>query len=248
MESERTVMETARYLKYVTSKYNVDFIFKVSIDKANRTSLKSFRGIGVDEGIEVLKEVKKEYKIPILTDVHHPYQAEMLKDVVDIMQIPAFLCRQTDLVLAIGRNAKMVNIKKGQFLEGNDIKYIIEKIESTGNKNIILTERGTCFGYRDLVTDFRNFIKMKTTGYPVIYDMTHSQQQMSANKGKSGGHREFAIPLAKGALATGYVDGIFLECHPCPEKAKCDRATALHIAEIEPLLKELMKIWEITRK
>jgi len=243
LESERTVMDTARYLKYVTSKYPVDFIFKVSFDKANRTSLHSFRGLGVEKGIEILKKVKKKFKINILTDIHHPYQAEMLKDVVDIMQIPAFLCRQTDLVLAIGRNAKMVNIKKGQFLTPTDMKYIIEKIESTGNKNILLTERGTCFGYHNLVVDPRSFLIMKKTGYPVIFDVTHSQQKPSQGR-ETGGSTEYAIPMAKGAVAMG-VDGLFIECHPCPDKAKCDKATALHIADIEILLKEVLKIREV---
>ena len=243
MESERTVMETARYLKYVTSKYPVDFIFKVSFDKANRTSLKSFRGLGVDKGIEILKKVKKEYNIPILTDVHHPYQAEMLKDVVDIMQIPAFLCRQTDLVLAVGRNAKTVNIKKGQFLAPKDMIYIIEKIKSTGNDNIMITERGTCFGYNNLIVDYRGMLEMKKFGYPIIFDATHSQQKPSKGK-ETGGSIEYVIPMAKGAIAMG-VSGLFIECHPCPKKAKCDSATALHIADIEVLLKEIMKIREV---
>jgi len=243
MESEQTVMDTVKYLKYVTSKYPVDFIFKVSFDKANRTSLKSFRGLGVDKGIEILKKVKKEHNIPILTDVHHPYQAEMLKDVVDIMQIPAFLCRQTDLVLAVGRNAKTVNIKKGQFLAPEDIQHIITKIESTGNKNILLTERGTCFGYHNLVVDPRSFLIMKKTGYPVIFDVTHSQQKPSQGK-ETGGSTEYVIQMAKGAVAMG-VDGLFVEIHPEPKEAKCDRATALHIADVEPLLKAVLKIREV---
>ncbi len=243
MESERTVMETARYLKYVTSKYNVDFIFKVSIDKANRTSLKSFRGLGFQEGMDILRKVKKEYNIPILTDIHHPYQAEMLKDVVDIMQIPAFLCRQTDLVVAVGRNAKMVNIKKGQFLAPEDMRHIITKIKLTGNKNILLTERGTCFGYHNLIVDPRSFLIMKKTGYPVIFDVTHSQQKPSISS-ITGGSTEYVIPMAQGAVAMG-VDGLFVEVHPEPKEAKCDRATALHIGEVEPLLKAVLKIREV---
>jgi len=243
MESERTVMDTTKYLKYVTSKYPVDFIFKVSFDKANRTSLKSFRGLGVEKGIKILKKLKKKYRVKILTDVHTVDQAIKLSKIVDIMQIPAFLCRQTDLVLAVGRNAKMVNIKKGQFISPKDVIHIIEKVKSTGNNNIILTERGTCFGYNNLVVDYRGMLVMQKFGYPVIFDCTHSQQKPSEST-ETGGSTEYVIPMAQGAVAMG-MSGLFIECHPCPKKAKCDKATALHIADVEVLLKEVLKIMEV---
>lgn len=239
--------EVAEYLKDIAAKYDVDFIFKASYDKANRTSLNSFRGIGFYESMYMLGLIKYLWGIKILTDVHTVEEAKIVAglNMIDIVQLPAFLCRQTDLVVALGNTHKTVNIKKGQFMAPSDVKYIIEKIESTGNNNIMLTERGTCFGYRDLVTDFRSFVQMKQYGYPVIYDVTHSQQQMSAGKGQSGGHRKFAIPLAKAAVATGYVDGLFVECHPNPKEAKCDSAVALHLGDIEPLLRETVKIWKV---
>ena len=179
IEDEKTTLKVAKYLKKLTSKYNVDFIFKASFDKANRTSINSFRGLGEQKGFEILKKVKKEVGCKILTDVHNIHQAIIAGEITDVIQIPAFLCRQTDLVVAVGRTGKIVNIKKGQFLAPRDMKYVIEKINSTGNNKIYLTERGTFFGYNNLVIDFRSFSIMKEFGYPVIFDATHSQQRPS---------------------------------------------------------------------
>jgi 2-dehydro-3-deoxyphosphooctonate aldolase (KDO 8-P synthase) len=235
MEGNYLPLAVARYLTDLTKDYPVDFYFKLSFDKANRTSINSYRGLGVKKGLQVLRNIKKEIECKILTDVHNIEQAEMVKDIVDIIQIPAFLCRQTDLVLAVGKTNKIVNIKKGQFLAPEDMKYIVEKVESTGNKNIMLTERGTCFGYHNLVVDFRSFTIMKKLGYPVIFDATHSQQLPSTSN-ITGGSREFTIPMIRAALAYG-IDGLFLEVHPNPETAKCDKNTVLSLAQVKTILK-----------
>lgn len=240
IEDEKTTLEVAKYLKELTSKYNVDFYFKASFDKANRTSLNSFRGLGERRGLEILKKVKKEVGCKILTDVHNERQAIAAGEIVDIVQIPAFLCRQTDLVLKIAETGKIVNIKKGQFLAPEDMKYIITKIESMGNNKIFLTERGTCFGYHNLIVDFRSFSIMKKFGYPVIFDATHSQQMPSLTT-ETGGSREYTIPMIRAAIAYG-VDGVFLEVHPYPAHAKCDSATSLYLGCVEDLLKEIEKI------
>lgn len=240
IEDEKTTLKVAKYLKKLTSKYNVDFIFKTSFDKANRTSLHSFRGVGFEEGVRILQKVKTTYNIPILTDVHTPHQAAFAGNKLDILQIPAFLCRQTDLVLAVGSYAHRVNIKKGQFLAPKDVKYIIEKVEASGNHNIMITERGTCFGYHNLVVDFRSFLIMKKFGYPIIFDVTHSQQRPSLTT-ETGGTTEFVIPMAKAAVACG-VDGLFLEVHPNPSKAKCDSATSLNLKDVKRLLEEIEKV------
>ena len=244
LESDDIAVKTALYLKSITSKYDdVDLIFKASFDKANRTSIKSFRGIGIQEGLRILNKIR-QLGIKVLTDVHCPHQANIAKDYVDVIQLPAFLCRQTDLAVAIGKTGKTVNIKKGQFLAPEDIKYIIEKIESTGNKNIMITERGTCFGYNNLITDYRAFIIMKKFGYTVIFDVTHSQQRPSLTN-ETGGSTEFVIPMAKGAVATGMVDGLFIECHPNPNEAKSDKATSLNFDQVKQLLKEIIPIWRL---
>lgn len=240
IEDEATTLKVSKSLKKLTSKYNVDFIFKASFDKANRTSLDSFRGLGEQKGFEILKKVKKEVDCKILTDVHYPHQAIVAGEIVDIIQIPAFLCRQTDLVLAVGRTGKIVNIKKGQFLAPEDMRHIITKVKSTGNDKIFLTERGTCFGYHNLIVDFRSFLIMKKFGYPVIFDVTHSQQKPSIGK-ETGGSTEFVIPMAKAAVACG-VDGLFLEVHPNPSKAKCDSTTSLNLKDVKKLLEEIERI------
>lgn len=237
IEDEKTTLKVAKYLKKLTSKYNVDFYFKASFDKANRTSLDSFRGLGERKGFEILKKVKKEVGCKILTDVHNVHQTIIASEIVDVIQIPAFLCRQTDLVLAVGMTGKIVNIKKGQFLAPEDMQHVITKVGLTGNGKIFLTERGTCFGYHNLIVDFRSFLIMKKFGYPVIFDVTHSQQRPSIGK-ETGGTTEFVIPMAKAAVACG-VDGLFIECHPNPEKAKCDRTTSLSLKEVKRLLEEL---------
>jgi len=241
IESEDIVKKTAVFLKELTSKYELDFIFKASFDKANRTSIKSFRGPGIERGLKILARLKDELKIKILTDIHTPAQAEKVAEVVDVIQIPAFLCRQTDLILAAARTGKIINIKKGQFIAPQDMKYIWEKIESVGRRRVFLTERGTFFGYHNLVVDFRSFAIMARLGFPVIFDVTHSLQLPAAGAGISGGEKEFALPLARAAVAFG-VDGLFCEIHPQPEKALSDSATSLDFAQTEELLKDVFSL------
>ncbi|MDD5584536.1 MAG: 3-deoxy-8-phosphooctulonate synthase [Candidatus Omnitrophica bacterium] len=241
IEDKRLTLDIAAYLKEAVANLPVTFIFKASFDKANRTSLRSFRGPGLKKGIPILEEVKKKLNIPVLSDVHCSHQIKELKDVLDVIQIPAFLCRQTDLIIEAAKTKKTVNIKKGQFLSPADMQYVIEKAESTGNKNILLTERGACFGYNNLVVDFRSFLIMKEFGYPVIYDATHSLQKPSALKGVSGGDRAFIAPLSRAACACG-VDGIFMEVHPDPKRAASDASTSYPLDKVKPLLKELMRI------
>ena len=252
IENEAQTFKVARYLKKITSKYpEVDFYFKASYDKANRTSGKSYRGVGLVYGMHILRNIKNELNIKILTDIHSVIQANVIKTYynwADCLQIPAFLCRQTDIIKAIARTGATVNIKKGQFISPEDVKYIIEKIESTGNKNIMITERGTSFGYHNLIVDYRSFIELKKLGYPVIFDATHSQQKPSANKGQSGGSREYTIPMIMGAIATGAVDGIFIETHPNPKKAKSDSATSLYLKDIEPIIKQALEIKKLVSK
>lgn len=243
IEGETLTYDFAKHLKKIVDKYDVDFYFKASFDKANRTDLDSYRGVGVYKGVRILKKIKEELGVKILTDVHYPHQANIVKSVADVIQIPAFLCRQTDLVVAIGQTGKGINIKKGQFLAPEDIEHVIKKIESTGNKNIFLTERGTVFGYHNLIVDYRSFLIMKKFGYPVIFDATHSQQKPSAGK-QSGGSREFTIPMALGAIATG-ADGLFIEAHFNPPKAKSDKATSLYLKDIDELLKKAIKIYGV---
>jgi len=246
IEDEQTTFDIANYIHQVMTKYpQIDYYFKASYDKANRTNLKSFRGVGFTKGIYILRDVSFKYGFKILTDVHTVEQANNIKTYpfINSVQLPAFLCRQTDLAIALGNTKKTVNIKKGQFVAPKDIKHIIEKIKSTGNNDIMITERGTCFGYNNLVVDYRGMLEMKKLGYPVIFDCTHSQQKPSEGI-ETGGTREYIIPMALGAVTTG-VDGIFVEVHSCPEKAKCDSATALHIADLEPLIKKIIAIREV---
>jgi 2-dehydro-3-deoxyphosphooctonate aldolase (KDO 8-P synthase) len=243
IENERLTIDIASYLKELVGAYPIFFIFKASFDKANRTSLKSFRGPGPSQGIRILEKVKKKLDIPILSDIHCRHQIKYIKDIIDIIQIPAFLCRQTDLIIEAAKTKKVVNIKKGQFLSPYDVKYIIEKIESTGNKNIFLTERGTSFGYNNLVVDFRSFLIMQAFGYPVIYDATHSLQKPSAEKGISGGDRQFIAPMTLGAVASG-VNGIFMEVHPKPKRALSDRNTVYPLTLVGGLLKKIIKVRE----
>lgn len=244
IESKKVTLEIATYLKESLSDYPVEFLFKASFDKANRTSLGSPRGPGLAKGIEILKEVKKKLGVGILTDVHLPEQVKFIKDIADVIQIPAFLCRQTDLIVAAAKTKKTINIKKGQFIGPNDVKYIIDKVTSTGNKKIFLTERGSCFGYNNLVVDFRSFLMMQKFGYPVIFDATHSLQRPSAGAGISGGDREFVLPLSRAAVACG-VDGIFMEVHPNPKLALSDKYTSFPLKKLDLFLKEIFKIKEV---
>jgi len=241
IENKKETMEIASFLKDLFSALPVKFIFKASFDKANRTSVKSPRGVGLGKGIKILEEVKSKLSIPILSDVHCVEQIKAVKDILDVIQIPAFLCRQTDLILAAAKTKKMINLKKGQFISPTDVKYVIEKVESTGNKKILITERGSCFGYNSLVVDFRSFLIMKKFGYPVVYDVTHSLQSPSVKGGVSGGDSEFAPALAKAAVACG-VDGLFMEVHPRPSQALSDAYTSLPLAKLKNLVKSILKI------
>ena len=245
IESDKLTFRIASYLKKITARYPVDFIFKASFDKANRTSIKSFRGPGIDRGLEILKRIKEEVDVKILSDVHCKNDVDKVKDVLDVIQIPAFLSRQTDLIVQAAKTKKIINIKKAQFMSPYDIKYAIEKANSTGNKNIIVTERGTCFGYNNLVVDFRSLLIMRRFGCPVVFDATHSVQRPSLGA-VSGGDREFVYSLSKAAAACG-VDGIFLEVHPHPEKALSDSATSYPLSRIEKLLDKIVKIREVSK-
>jgi len=246
IESEELVFETAKKLKEITDKLNLDFVFKTSYDKANRTSIKSFRGPGLEKGLAIIKDLKKELNIKVLTDVHDVHDVEKVAKVVDVIQIPAFLSRQTDLILEVARTGKIVNVKKAQFMAPWDIKFVIEKIESTGNKKIWITERGYIFGYNNLVVDFRSIVIMKKFGYPIIYDATHSLQKPSAGNGFSGGEREFIPYLARAAVAVG-IDGLFMEVHPNPEEALSDAQTQYPLSQLENLLKQLIEIDKLVR-
>jgi len=245
IEDEKFTFEIASYLKKVTSRYPVDFIFKASFDKANRTSIKSFRGPGIKKGIKILKGIKDKVGVKILSDVHCKNDVDKVKDVLDIIQIPAFLSRQTDLIIQAAKTKKTINIKKAQFMSPYDIKYVVEKINANGNNNIIITERGSCFGYNNLVVDFRSFLIMRKLGYPVIFDATHSVQKPSLGA-VSGGDREFVFSLSKAAVACG-ADGLFLEVHPHPSKALSDSATSYPLGSIEKLIKKIVEIREVLR-
>lgn len=245
IESRDHALKIAEFLSKTVSKLPISLVYKSSFDKANRTSVSSQRGVGVDTGLKILEEVRTTYNLPILTDVHSEQQATEAGAVVDVLQIPAFLCRQTDLLVAAGETGKTINVKKGQFLHPADMQFVAEKIASTGNKKIMLCERGTCFGYRDLVMDPRNLIIMRETGYPVIFDATHSVQQMGGGAGSSGGARQYVEALARAAVATG-VDGVFMECHNDPDNAPSDGPCMLPLERVGPILERLLKIREAT--
>jgi len=244
MENEKTVLYTAEYLKRICADEKIPFVFKSSFDKANRSSVKSFRGPGIKAGLNLLRKVKEYFDVPVTTDVHCEGQIKDVANAVDIIQIPAFLCRQTDLLIAAGKTKKPVNIKKGQFLSPREVKNIIEKVVSTGNKKVLITERGTTFGYNNLVSDFRSLPVMRDFGYPVIFDATHSVQEPGKLGISSGGDKNFVPYLAKAAMAVG-CDGIFAEVHPEPEKALSDGANMLNMKEIKVLLKKLKDIYYV---
>lgn len=241
IESEAMVLAIADKLKQITDKLGVDYYFKASFDKANRTSIDSYRGPGIAEGIKILKNVKNEIGVKICTDIHEPWQAEKVAEVADIIQIPAFLCRQTDLLLAAGKTGKIVNVKKAQFLAPWDMGNVVKKVESTGNHNIILCERGSSFGYNNLVVDMTSIPEMQKFGYPVVFDATHSVQKPGGNGISTGGNREYVPCLAKAAVAAG-ADGIFMEVHPEPERALSDGANSLEINKVEKLMERLLNI------
>ena len=247
IENEEMVFTTATKLKEICDRLGLPFIFKSSYDKANRTSLSSFRGPGMEKGLRILNDIKKRLSIPILSDVHSVEEVKAASQVLDVLQIPAFLCRQTDLILSCSRTGKPVNIKKGQFLSPWDVKNVIEKFISTGNHHLMITDRGTSFGYNNLVVDFRGFPVIRSFGYPMLFDVTHSLQLPGGEGSQTGGQREFAAPLARAAAATG-VDGLFIEVHPNPSRALSDSATMLPLDEMETLLNQVKAVYETVRK
>jgi len=246
LESKETNSLIANTVKEICQKLDIDYIFKASFDKANRTSISSFRGEGIEAGLAELKRIKDEFNLPILTDIHESYQASMAAEVVDILQIPAFLCRQTDLLLAAAKTGKAINIKKAQFLSADDMKNVVKKISDNGNNNIMLTERGTMFGYNNLVVDFRGVVDMKNYGYPVIMDATHSTQRPGGQGNASGGDPKYAQYLAKCAAVCG-ADGFFFEVHPEPCKAMSDAATMIKLDEFEAILYGIKEVYSISR-
>jgi 2-dehydro-3-deoxyphosphooctonate aldolase (KDO 8-P synthase) len=241
IENEKAGMETAEFLKKLAEKLDIPLIFKSSYDKANRTSIHSFRGPGIKEGLRILGKIKEELGIPVLSDVHRFSEIEPAERILDIIQIPAFLCRQTDFIIEVARTGKPVNIKKGQFLAPWDISQVIEKVLSTGCRRILITERGTMFGYNNLVVDFRGIQIMQRTGWPVVFDATHSVQLPGGEGTSSGGNREYAPILAKAAIAAG-ADAIFMEVHKDPDNALCDGPNSLSLDMLQDLLIDLKKI------
>ena len=246
IESEEQLLQTAGELKAITDRHNIRLIFKSSFDKANRSSIRSYRGPGIERGLEILQRVKDEYDLPVITDFHVPEQAAPVADVVDVLQVPAFLSRQTDMLTAAGETGLPVHVKKGQFLAPESMGNVVNKIESTGNELIVLCERGTMFGYNNLVVDIRNLKIMKELGKPVVFDTTHSVQRPGAQGDSSGGDRRFASTLARAALAVG-VAGIFAEVHPDPPSARCDAATQLPLDKFESLVKQWKAIDETVK-
>ncbi|MFH1380932.1 MAG: 3-deoxy-8-phosphooctulonate synthase [Candidatus Omnitrophota bacterium] len=246
IETEPHAMRHAEKIKKISDKLGIGFIFKSSYDKANRSSLKSYRGPGIDKGLKILAKVKKELDVPILSDVHCRSELDKAKDILDIIQIPAFLCRQTDFIIEAAKTKMALNVKKGQFLSPWDVKNIIDKIEASGNKNIIITERGVMFGYNNLVSDFRSLEIMRGFGYPIVYDATHSVQ-LPGGKGRvSGGNRRFVAGLSRAAAAVG-CDGLFLEVHENPDKAPCDGPNMITFEMLEKLLKDVKEIDSIVK-
>lgn len=242
IESEDIVMLIAGTMKEIAARNGIDYYFKASFDKANRTSISSFRGPGIDKGLDILRKVKEKYGLRICTDIHEPWQAAKVADVVDIIQIPAFLCRQTDLLVAAAKTGKLLNIKKAQFLAPWDMTHVVRKVEETGNKHIMLCERGTMFGYNTLVVDMTSICEMKKLGYPVVMDATHSVQKPGGQGCTTGGCREYVEPLAKAAIAAG-ADALFFEVHPDPDHALSDGPNMVKLSEFESMLQRILKIY-----
>lgn len=241
VESKEIALEVARHVSRCCRKRGINYLFKSSFDKANRTSVRSFRGQGMDRGLEILAEVKEKVGVPLLTDVHDVSQVEKVAGVADILQIPAFLCRQTDLIQAAVRTGRIVNIKKGQFVSPEEMKNVVEKASAAGNGNILLTERGTMFGYQNLVADFRSLPILRGLGCPVVFDASHSLQRPGGLGHASGGDRQFIAPFARAAVAIG-VDALYIEVHPRPERALSDGPTSLRLADLDKLLDDVVKI------
>lgn len=246
IESSEILEQTAEGLKEIAQKLDINFVFKSSFDKANRSSINSYRGPGLEKGLQMLAKIKKDFDLPIVTDIHTPEQAAIAAEVADILQIPAFLCRQTDLLIAAAKTGKIVNIKKGQFLAPEQMQPLIKKVEDSGNSNIVITDRGTTFGYNNLISDFRAIPIMQEFGYPVIFDATHSVQLPGAQGECSGGDRQFVSVLAKSAVAAG-ANGLFFEVHPEPDKALCDGPNMIALNDAEKLFKICKDIFELVR-
>ena len=246
LETEQHAMDMSGKIKEITSKLGVNFIYKTSFDKANRTSLKGKRGIGLEQSLAIFDKIKKELKVPVLTDVHNIEQCSIVADHVDILQIPAFLCRQTDLLIAAAKTKKIINVKKGQFLAPWDMVNVTKKISDSGNNNILVTERGASFGYNTLVSDMRSLPIMAKNGFPVIFDATHSVQQPGGQGDKSGGQREFVEHLSRAAVAVG-VAGVFMETHQDPDNAPSDGPNMIPLSNLENLLKQLIEIDNIIK-
>ncbi len=247
IESKEICFEVCEKLIEITNKLGINYVFKASFDKANRSSLTSYRGLGVEKGIEILGEVKEKYNVPVVTDIHEPYQAELAAKVADIIQIPAFLCRQTDLLVSAAKTGKIVNIKKGQFLSPYQMKSIAKKVSDSGNDKILITERGSSFGYHNLVSDMRGIKIMQDMGYNVVFDATHSVQIPGGKGESSGGERQFVPLLAKAAVASG-AKTLFFEIHPNPSCAKCDGDNMLPLNEVEELFDMLNKIFKVVNQ
>ena len=246
IESEEMSIDVARKIKEICERLGINYIFKSSFDKANRSSIHSFRGVGMEEGLRILKKVKDEVGVPVITDVHESWQCEKVAEVVDMLQIPAFLCRQTDLIVAAGKTGLPVNVKKGQFLAPWDMKNVVTKMDEIGNQNVLLCERGNIFGYNNFVVDMRGLLEMRKLGVPVVFDATHSVQIPGGLSSCSGGNREYVFPLMKAALSIG-VDAIFAEVHPEPEKAPCDGPNMLYLDDLEEVLKTAIKFDDIAK-
>jgi len=247
IESEKMALDTAEFLKELTNKLGINFIYKSSFDKANRSSVSSKRGVGINEGLKILDKVKSELDLNILTDVHEYTPFDEVADVVDVLQTPAFLCRQTDFILKVSATHKPINIKKGQFTSPQEMLHVLEKAYSTGNKEIYLCERGYMFGYNNLVSDMRSLVIMKEMGCPVVYDASHSVQKPGAKMGASSGDSKYILPLAKAATAIG-IDALFIESHPDPSKAISDGDNSMNLNNMENLLKEIISIDNTVRK
>lgn len=247
IESEEMSLEVARKLKKICDELEIDFIFKSSFDKANRSSIYAPRGVGIKEGLRILKKVKDEVKVPVVTDVHEPWQCEEVGQVVDMIQIPAFLARQTDLLVAAAKTGKIVNVKKGQFMAPKDMGNVVKKIEEAGNNNILLCERGTTFGYNNLIVDMTSLLEMREFGYPIVFDATHAVQKPGGQGNSTGGNREYVLPLMRSALAIG-VDAIFAEVHPDPDNAFSDGPNQLHLNDIKSVLQQAIEIDNVMKK
>ncbi len=243
IESEENVMMIAEQIKDMAQRLDLEYYFKASFDKANRTSISSYRGPGIDEGLRILRKVKETYGVKIATDIHEPWQAEKAAEVADIIQIPAFLCRQTDLLVAAAKTGKIINVKKAQFLAPWDMGNVVKKLEESGNRNILLCERGSVFGYNTLVVDMTSFVEMKKFGYPVVMDATHSVQKPGGKGNATGGNRDYVEPLAKAAIAAG-ADALFFEVHPDPDNALSDGPNMVKLCEFENILKRVIKVYD----